>query len=183
MAQPDKPALRLDPLQAPAGAASAPSTTPDLASQREQARRLWKAVQATPEEITRERAELEKLENTLSEVRKQADAANAEAAALQARLAELQQQSRYPAAAVWGLGALALLTAGAWLYERRKHVAFADSIQSKPFSVTGPASRQMRAKQTGGSSFISSGFTVMDDEAGQWTERGHGAAPPPKRGR
>ena len=180
MAEPEKPSLRMAPLKSPGAAASAPAAPAELATQREQARRLWKAVQATPEDISRERVELEKLERTLSEVRKQADAADAEAAALQARLAELEQQRRYPAAAVWGLGALALLTAGAWLYERRKHAAFADSMQSKPFSVTGPATLQMRAKQSGRSSFISSGFTVMDDEAAQWAERQQGATPPPK---
>lgn len=183
MAEPEKPSLRMDPLKGPGAAASGPVASSDVAAQRDQARRLWKAVQATPEDISRERAELEKLERALAEVRKQADAANAEAEALQARLADLERQRRYPVAAVWGLGALALLAGGAWLYERRKHAAFADSMQSKPFSVTGPATMQMRAKQTGGSSFISSGFTVMDDEAGQWTERPRHTAVPPGRKR
>jgi hypothetical protein len=134
------------------------------------AQQTWKALQAGPDEIAQERLDAERAERANLQLRKQVVSARAEAAAAQAQVVQLRKD-RYPAAVVWGLSGCALLAAGGWLYERRRHLAAraeADEFISRP-ATPFPAAQAPR-----NSSAFDSSYSVIGDEAEQWIERAKG---------
>lgn len=136
------------------------------AADRPRAQQTWKALQAAPEDIAQERLDLDRVERASLQLRKQLVAARSEVAAAQAQAARLQKE-RYPATAVWGLGLCALAATGAWLFERRRHLATraeADEFISRPAPF--PAAEEPRE-----SSAFDSSYSVIGDEAEQWIAR------------
>jgi hypothetical protein len=112
--------------------------------------RTWRALQATPEDIVLDRAEMEKADRAAVAMRKQVHVARAE-----------------------GTGLLAVLAGSAWLYERRRAVdrkesPFAASLLTVPpaSAATGPST-----EARGESTFASTDPNAAAEEAEEWIER------------
>jgi hypothetical protein len=140
------------------------------------AQRTWQALQATPEEVAQDRAELEKMDRAVLAIRKQVHAARADTQATRAQLARVQQES-YPAAAVWGLGLLAALASGAWIFERRRVLASQDGpLSSSLFTVPARPPAPPPAGSEGTWEFDRTHQGVGRDEADELIERARVAA-------
>lgn len=145
--------------------------------------RTWRALQATPEDVVHERAELEKMDRAMVTMRKQVLTARAESKGLREQLAQTERE-RYPAAAVWSVGLLAAVAGGAWLFERRKALdrkaaAYTSSMLTVP---AGPATTQPppAASTRGDSTFASTDPNAAAEEAEEWIERLRVGAPRPQ---
>ena len=159
------------------------STTPSevVSPERDRAAQLWQATQVPPEEVARHRAEMDKADRAVLELRRQANAARTEAEAVKARLEQVESE-RYPARAVWGLGVVAALATAAWVYERRKNLAAAHpELESSLFPVPAtPAAFPPAVEPVmTDSEFEPSDMRVAGDEADQWIERAKVAVPKP----
>jgi small-conductance mechanosensitive channel len=144
------------------------------------AQRTWRALQATPEDIVQERAELEKMDRAVVAMRKQVHAARAESRGLREQLARAEKE-RYPAAAVWSVGLLAVLAGSAWIFERRKALdrkpsSFAASLLTVP---PPPAPTGPNTEARGESTFASTDPNAAAEEAEEWIERLRVGAPRP----
>ena len=109
------PGLRLDDTLPPPAEGSS--------EQRAAASALWQALNATPEEMARDREKLQKLEEQFAAVRRDSDATRNSLAALEARLQRAEQE-RHANPLVFGLAALSalllLLLVSTWWKRRRE---------------------------------------------------------------
>jgi hypothetical protein len=152
------------------------SATPERAA----ATRTWQALQARPEDVVRDREELDKLDRAIVAARRQTLTARAEAASAKARAAQLEQ-SRFGAPLVWGLGALAGLAGLGWLHQRRQLLALRARQEDEPVHfypmLASPAAFPPAVEPTGDSEFEPTEIDVHADEADQWIARAGLAMP------
>lgn len=124
------PRLQLDPVDADVLADrelrlddTLPPPAEGSSEQRAAAAALWRALNATPEEMARDREKLQKLEEQFAAVRRDNDATRDTLAALEARLQRAEEE-RHANPLVFGLAALCalllLLLASAWWKRRRE---------------------------------------------------------------
>lgn len=176
---PPRPPSRLELLD-PAGYQPQLALSPELAfapqetapPERRRTIETWQALQATPEDVLRDRRELDKLDRGLVAVRHQMHTARADAAAAKARVAQIEKE-RYPAAAVWGTAGVALVAAFGWLHQRRKVLALQreeDPVHFHPL-LASPAAFPPAIEPRGESDFEPTELEVRGDEADQWIER------------
>lgn len=109
------PSLRMTPaLGLPA---SAEDASPELVARRQAAAAVWLALNASPEQMARDRDRLQQLEQRLAQLKQEGDQAQQNVAALKTRLQKAESSSGKSAYLLW---ALLLLTLGlsAYLYQR-----------------------------------------------------------------
>lgn len=126
-----------DPGQAP--------DAPEALARREAAAALWRALNATPEQLLRDQQRIGELEQRLARLQASGDQASRQVSALQARVLDIERQRIAPAAGwawrdmAWALAALGVgLLAHAWGARRARHRAFnwwGDSSSSMPLQV------------------------------------------------
>lgn len=167
-----RPQLALSPELAVPPADSAPA-------ERAAAMQTWQALQASPEDVVRDRQALDKLDRAIVAVRRQLHAARADATSAQARLAATQKE-RFGAPVVWGLGAAAAVAGLGWLHQRRKLVALREQgdegMQFYPM-LASPAAFPPAVEPTGLSDFDSTAVDLHADEADEWIARAGLAMP------
>ncbi len=124
------PRLQLDPVDADVLANpelrlddTLPPPAEGSSEQRAAVAALWRALNATPEEMARDREKLQKLEEQFATVRRDSDATRNTLAALEARLQRAEEE-RHANPLVFGLAALCallfLLLVSAWWKRRRE---------------------------------------------------------------
>lgn len=132
--------LMLDPVEADAlmvpnlrltGSVTAPDE--NATAKRAAAAALWRALNASPEELALQQERLAKLESDLTRLRQESVAAQTTVTGLQSRLRETQH-SQYMNPLVYGLGALSLGLAGAigyllWRRRENANAAWWESAQ------------------------------------------------------
>lgn len=126
-----------DPGQAP--------DAPEALARREAAAALWRALNATPEQLLRDQQRIGELEQRLARLQASGDQASRQVSALQARVLDIERQRIAPAAGwawrdmAWALAALGVgLLAHAWGARRARHRAFnwwGESSSSMPLQV------------------------------------------------
>ena len=118
---------------------------PEALARREAAAALWRALNATPEQLLRDQQRIGELEQRLARLQASGDQASRQVSALQARVLDIEQQRSAPAAGwawrdmAWALAALGVgLLAHAWGARRARHRAFnwwGESSSSMPLQV------------------------------------------------
>lgn len=153
----------------------------NFTAERTAAAQTWQALQAKPEDVVRDRQELEKLDRAIVAARRQTLTARAEAASAKARAAQAEQ-ARFGAPMVWGLGALAAVAGLGWLHQRRQVLALRarqdeDPVHFYPL-LASPSAFPPAVEPTGSDSdFEPTEIDVHGDEADQWIARAGLAMP------
>ncbi|KGM41469.1 hypothetical protein JY96_19160 [Aquabacterium sp. NJ1] len=112
------PSLRMTP--ALGSPTSAEETSPELVARRQAAAAVWLALNASPEQMARDRDRLQQLEQRLAQLKQQGDQAQQNVAALKTRLQKAESSSGKSAYLLWAL-MLAALALSAYLYQRLRH--------------------------------------------------------------
>lgn len=138
------------------GEASDGPDGPEVRARRDAAAALWRALNATPEQLLRDQQRIGELEQRLARLQVSGDQASRQVGALQARVRDIEQQRSAPAAGwawrdmAWALAALGVgLLAHAWGARRARHRAFnwwGESSSSMPLQV-----EDTRGQDTGSS--------------------------------
>ena len=139
-----QPGLRWSGQLSVSGSGQAPDA-PEALARREAAAALWRALNATPEQLLRDQQRIGELEQHLARLQASGDQASRQVSALQARVLDIERQRSSPAAGwagrdmAWALAALGVgLLAHAWGARRAKHRAFnwwGESSSSMPLQV------------------------------------------------
>lgn len=123
--------LELDPIEADAGVApslmmttglaGAGADTPEIRERRAAAAALWAAMNASPEQLARDRQRMQDLEQRLQRLQQESAGAGEKVAAMEARVRQAEEH-RLSHPLVYGLAAACglLLLAVAWLFMRQR---------------------------------------------------------------
>jgi hypothetical protein len=148
--------------------------------ERAAAAQTWQALQATPEDVIRDRQELDKLDRAIVAARRQTLTARAEATSAKARAADVER-ARYGAPVVWGLGALATVAGLGWLHQRRQLLALRAKQEDDPVHfypmLASPAAFPPAVEPKGDSDFEPTEVDLHEDEADEWIARAGLAMP------
>ncbi len=109
------PNLRMTP--ALGSPTSAEDASPELVARRQAAAAVWLALNASPEQMARDRDRLQQLEQRLAQLKQQGDQAQQNVAALKTRLQKAESSSGKSAYLLWAL-MLAASALSAYLYQR-----------------------------------------------------------------